>query len=138
MADVHRLGARHAVCLAVHESVWFEVEYFRSAPRLLGYEDTLFFHELDKAGIQTAITGASWLHHFGSITQTAMKRERGLSTKENLPYRYNYRLLHQSWWRRKWNKFRRQQREQNWRLDELQRYGMTLHGVRSAGDFQWL
>jgi GT2 family glycosyltransferase len=138
MANVHRLGSRHAVCLAVHESVWFDAEYFRSAPRLLGYEDTLFFHELDKAGVRCAITGASWLHHFGSITQTAMKRERGLSMSANLPYRYNYRLLHQPWWQRKWNKFQRKQREQQWRSDELQRYGMTLHGVRRAGDFEWL
>jgi hypothetical protein len=104
----------------------------------LGYEDTLFFHELDKAGVRCAITGASWLHHFGSITQTAMKRERGLSMNANLPYRYNYRLLHQPWWQRKWNKFQRKQRERQWRNDELQRYGMTLHGVRSAGDFEWL
>ncbi|MCA3168650.1 MAG: glycosyltransferase family 2 protein, partial [Burkholderiales bacterium] len=38
----------------------------------------------------------------------------------------------------KWNKFQRKQRERQWRNDELQRYGMTLHGVRIAGDFEWL
>ncbi len=138
MQRVYRHGGRHAVCLAVHESVWFSTEYFRCAPKLLGYEDTLFFNELDKAGIATAITGAAWLHHFGSVTQTAMKRERGLSDKANLPYRYNYRLLHQSWVQRKWKKFCRKRSEKNWREQELGVYGKTLHGQRVNGQFEWL
>lgn len=41
MKHVHRLGARHAVCLAIHQSVWLEVGYFQPVPKLLGYEDTL-------------------------------------------------------------------------------------------------
>jgi hypothetical protein len=105
MKDVHRLGSKHAVCLAIHRSVWMDVGYFQPTPKLLGYEDTLFFNELKKSNIQTSITGASWLHHFGSITQTAMKQERGLSEKDGLANRYNYKLLNQSWLERKWNKY---------------------------------
>lgn len=138
MKDVHRLGARHLVCLAVHESVWKEVGYFQPVPKLLGYEDTLFFRELDKAQISSAITGASWLHHFGSITQTAMKQERGLRENEGLGYRYNYKLLQQSWLERKYKKWQRKQQERNWRLDELKQYGMTLHGIRQNQNFEWL
>jgi GT2 family glycosyltransferase len=77
MADTTRVGGRHAVCLAVHKSVWMDVGYFQPVPKLLGYEDTLFFHELEKARIPMGMTGASWLHHYGSVTQTAMKQERG-------------------------------------------------------------
>jgi len=138
MRDTLRMGARHAVCIAVHRSVWFEVGYFQPVPKLLGYEDTLFFNELDKAGIRTAITGAAWLHHFGSITQTAMKQERGLSDKSGLGNRKNYRLLHQSTLTRKLNKLKLNKMKKVWRESELARYGMTMHGWRKQGGFEWL
>ena len=138
MQDVHRMGARHAVCLAVHRSVWMDVGYFQPIPKLLGYEDTMFFHELQKAKIQTAITGASWLHHFGSITQTAMKQERGLSQKDTLGYRHNYRLLRQSWLERKLNKLARKRQEKQWRNAELAQYEQSIYGQREDGQFKWL
>jgi GT2 family glycosyltransferase len=71
--NVHRIGARHAVCMAIHESVWMDIGYFQPVPKLLGYEDTMFFHEARKANIRTAITGASWLHHFGSLPVLACR-----------------------------------------------------------------
>lgn len=137
MQDVLRLGGRHAVCLAIHESVWQEIGYFQPTPKLLGYEDTLFFSEVEKANIPCAITGASWLHHYGSITQSAMKQERGLSEKQGLGYRYNYRLLKQSWLERKLKKIRRIHQEKHWRTTELEIYGMTLHGIRRNNSFDW-
>ncbi|WAR45305.1 glycosyltransferase family 2 protein [Methylomonas rapida] len=138
MSTVLRLGGRHAVCLAIHDSVWPEIGYFQPVPKLLGYEDTLFFHEAEKAGIPCAITGSSWLHHYGSITQTAMKRERGLDSKQGLGYRYNYRLLNQSWLQRKLGKIQRQHQAKLWRDNELKLHGMTLHGNRVNGGFEWL
>lgn len=137
MRDALRFGARHAVCLAVHDSVWQQIGYFQPVPKLLGYEDTLFFHEADKAGVRCAMTGAVWLHHYGSITQTAMKQERGLSAKQGLGNRYNYRLLQQSWLERKLTKMRRLRQERAWRDSELSQFGMTMHGRRVAGDFNW-
>jgi GT2 family glycosyltransferase len=137
MHNVLRLGGRHAVCLAVHNSVWQEIGYFQPVPKLLGYEDTLFFNEAEKAGIACAITGASWLHHYGSVTQTAMKQERGLAAKDGLGYRYNYRLLKQSWLERKLRKMARLKQARQWRDDELKNHGMTLHGARVNGDFRW-
>ena len=69
-----RSGGRHAVCMAVHRSVWDRVGFFQPVPSLWGYEDTLFFNDLDKASIPTAVVGASWLHHFGSITLSPSNR----------------------------------------------------------------
>ena len=138
MKDVNRLGSRHAVCLAVHESVWMDVGYFQAVPKLLGYEDTLFFHELQKARINTAITGSSWLHHFGSITQTAMKLERGLSQKDGLANRYNYKLLNQSWLTRKLNKYQTKQHQLASRNAEVNQYGMSIHGLRENSHFSWI
>ena len=138
MKHVHRIGARHAVCLAIHESVWLDVGYFQPIPKLLGYEDTIFFHELKKENIQSAITGASWLHHYGSITQTAMKQERGLKAKDGLGYRYNYKLLNQSWLQRKLAKAQRKRQECSWRNQEVAEYEMSIHGLRENGAFRWI
>lgn len=138
MKNANRLGSKHAVCLAIHESVWMDVGYFQPIPKLLGYEDTLFFHELMKANIQTAITGSSWLHHFGSITQTAMKLERGLSQKEGLPDRHNYKLLQQSWLQRKLRKLKRKSQERLCCKNEVALHGMSIHGLRKNGEFIWI
>jgi len=137
MKNALRLGDRHAVCLAVHKSVWLEIGYFQPIPKLLGYEDTMFFHEVDKAGIAIGMTGGSWLHHFGSITQSAMKQERGLSEKDGLGYRYNYRLLQQSWLERKLKKITRIRQQKLWREQELAQFGMSMHGIRENGGFSW-
>ena len=138
MQQVLRIGGRHAVCLAVHRSVWEDIGFFQPVPKLLGYEDTLFFHEAEKAGIACGMTGASWLHHYGSVTQTAMKQERGLSDKQGLGYRYNYRLLQQNWLERKLKKNQRLKQAKSWREQELAHYGMSLHGTRQQGGFIWL
>jgi GT2 family glycosyltransferase len=137
MKNTHRIGARHAVCLAVHQSVWMDIGYFQPVPKLLGYEDTLFFNEARKANLKTAMTGASWLHHFGSITQTAMKLERGLKQSDGLPYRYNYRLLNQSWLERKLLKAKRRKQEKIWRDAEVNEHGISIHGIRENGKFSW-
>ena len=138
MGIVLRLGSRHAVCLAIHESVWMDVGYFRSTPKLWGYEDTLFFHEIDRAQIPTAWTGASWLHHFGSITQSEIKKERGLREKDSLGQRYeNHKLLQQSWLERKLSRAATKRQVKNWRNAEVNEFGMSLHGWRENGEFIW-
>lgn len=137
MKNALRLGDRHAVCLAVHKSVWLEIGYFQPIPKLLGFEDTMFFHEVSKAGIPIGMTGGSWLHHYGSITQSAMKQERNLSEKDGLGYRYNYRLLQQSWLERKLKKITRIRQQKLWREQELAQFGMSMHGIRENGGFSW-
>jgi len=132
-----RLESQHAVCLAVHCSVWSEVGYFMAVPALLGYEDTLFFNGLKDKGIVTAITGGSWLHHYGSITQSVMKREKGLMDKESLANRYNSDLLNQNWFFRKYSKFRKKQQERKFLKHEISSYGLSVHGVRSNGKTEW-
>ena len=138
MQNTHRIGARHAVCLAVHRSVWMDIGFFQPVPSLLGYEDTLFFNQAKKAHIKMAMTGASWLHHYGSITQTAMKLERGLKEKDDLAYRYNYKLLNQSWLERKLTKVARKKQEKIWRNSEIQEHGISMHGIRENNAFKWL
>jgi len=138
MKDVLRINTQHAVCLAVHRSVWMDIGYFQPVPKLLGFEDTLFFNELKKAKIKTAITGASWLHHFGSITQSAMKKERGIDPKKGLGNRKNYKLLQQNWLERKINKLNQKNLITTQKSNELELYEMTIHGIRDNAEFIWL
>ena len=137
LAAIYRQGARHAVCLAVHKSVWADIGYFTPKPRLLGYEDTMFFNEMDKAGIQSAITGSVWFHHFGSITQDQMKKEKGLLLSQALGDRHNYKSLGLNWFERKRRRLKRKNMEALWRHSEIEKFDMTLHGVRHDSQFRW-
>jgi hypothetical protein len=84
------------------------------------------------------MTGASWLHHYGSITQTAMKLERGMKEKDGLGYRYNYKLLNQSWLERKLIKANKKKQEKAWRDSEVDQHCMSIHGIRKNHLFEWL
>lgn len=128
---------KHAVCMAIHHSVFEKVGYFVPEPRLLGYEDTLFFAAADRAGIRSGTVGASWIHHFGSITQTAMKLERGLSVRDPLGAPNNSRLLNESWLYRKLKKWSRRRLQGQLRDLEYAESGMSLHGIRDQGRFRW-
>ena len=137
MMDALRTPTAHAVCLCIHKSVFQDVGYFRATPSLLGYEDGIFFNDLKNHGIARGITGASWLHHFGSITQSLMKQEKGIESGNVLVKHNDRKLLQQSWMERKLTRLRRKQMEQQWREQELGQYGMTLHGERLNGEFAW-
>lgn len=137
MNKVLRRQTQHAVCLCVHRSVFQEIGYFRATPKLLGFEDTIFFNDLRKTKFKTAIAGSVWLHHFGSATQKEMKRKLGKSEKDNLVDVNDQFLLQQSWAERKLLKFNAKRRHAVWRTEELAAYGMTLHGERIKGEFSW-
>jgi len=138
MQGVTRFGAKHAVCMAIHESVWFDIGFFMATPKLLGYEDTIFFRHLERSNIKTGITGSSWIHHFGSITQSLIKTEMGLNDGDSLGHRSNYKLLNESWLRRKLNKVNKKRQEKYWRENELREYNMSLHGLRENCTFHWI
>ena len=73
-------------------------------------------------------------HHFGSITQKALKLESG--QKELGDRHYFYRKLGFGWWARKRYKALERRRFAAWARDEAQRCGVTLHMTRRGG--AWL
>jgi hypothetical protein len=77
------------------------------------------------------------LHHFGSITQSLMKQEKGLRSAEVLVQHNDRKLLQQSWLERKLLRLQRKRLERQWQQEELEHHHMTLHGERSNGDFSW-
>ena len=138
MGDALRLFSSHAVCMCIHWSVFMQIGFFRVNPNLLGFEDALFFHEIRKHGIRHGTTGRVWLHHFGSVTQEHMKLERGIPQKNVLVKVNDRQLLNQSWLERKLIRYHLKKAQRTWREQELRQYGMTLHGVRSNHEFNWL
>jgi GT2 family glycosyltransferase len=138
MVAAVRKGAWHPVCVAIHDSVWQEIGYFQPVPLLLGYEDTLFWHEVLKAKIPCAFTGNSWIHHYGSMTQKLMRQERGLSPKSDLPNRHLcLRYLRMNWIARKIHRITRNKQQKIYCEKELEQHGMSMFGTRLNGEFVW-
>jgi hypothetical protein len=55
-----------------------------------------------------------------------------------LGYRYNYRLLNQSWLERKLAKLERNRQNKAWCKAEVAQYGQSIHGLRKNGSFEWI
>jgi GT2 family glycosyltransferase len=133
-----RSGQPHAVCMAIHRSVWQKVGFFRATPRLLGYEDSIFFAGVKRENIPCGTVGSSWIHHFGSITQTALKRERGLRSDQGLGERFHAEIGRKGWFSRKLDKFNDRRLTAHYRQQEMVQAQMSLHGERRDGQFFWL
>ena len=135
MADVVRPGWFHGVCFAVHREVFHQIGFLDTDRLLFGREDAEFLARCKRSNIKVATVGAAVLHHFGSITQSAMKREQGV--KEFGDHRYAYRRFGMNWWDRQMNKIERKRNTQSWRDSELAAHGMTLHMDRRAGAWSY-
>lgn len=131
--NLFRNGHVHAVFMLIHTSVWRKTGFFRASPSLLGYEDTLFFNDCKLQGISMGTTGSAWIHHYGSITQTAMKLELGLDKKMGLGDRHNYRLLGKSRLRRKLEKYFIRKSLRDYERREIDEIGLSLHGQKQPG-----
>jgi len=121
----------------VHHGVFDSSGPFDDDPRLGGYEDDAFFRRCRQAGFRLATTGRSFLHHFGSITQKALKA--GLNKpRSNLGDREYYRQKYRITWlkRHRW-RLRDQIRNAWWRAREHSRFDCTLLSDRRNGEFRW-
>jgi hypothetical protein len=67
-----------------------------------------------------------------------MKQERGLAEKDGLANRYNYKLLNQSWMQRKLVKIQAKKHQSQSSRNEVQEYGMSIHGLRKNNTFEWI
>ena len=103
MAGLRRPGLAHGPCMMISRKVFETIGYFNDDPRLGGYEDDEFFRRARAAGFRLCITGRSFLHHFGQVTQKSLgaklKVSGGFGDRE-----YYRRLTGQTWWRRKYKR----------------------------------
>ena len=127
MGDTVREGWFHGVCFSVHRTVFQRVGFLDTDRLLYGREDAEFLARCERHAIRVGTVGDAFLHHFGMITQTAMKRELGI--RKFGDHRYFYAKVGLNWWGRQRHKFARKSRTKRWVADERARTGMTLHMV---------
>jgi GT2 family glycosyltransferase len=138
MNNTIRWGSSNAVCMCIHWTLFNQIGFFRANPSLLGFEDGLFYNEVRKAKIPHATTGSVWIHHFGGITQNHLKMVFGINANDVLIKVNDRNLYTQSFIERKFYRYELKRNHRNWRKQELQKYGFTLHGVRFDNAFNWL
>ena len=134
MRGTVRRGWFHGVCFAVHRSVFEQVGFPDTERQLGGHEDKEFLFRCLAAGIPVGTVGDAVLHHFGSITQKALKQEtkvRHLGDRHLF-----YRKVGLGWWGRKRYKWQEARRVSASRDTEHARTGMTLHMLRTGDHWQ--
>ena len=131
MSGTWRENYFHAVCFSVRRDVLHRIGFPDTDRALFGREDIEYLVRCRRNGVRMGVTGAGVLHHFGSVTQSALKKELGLTSFGD--HRYLYAKLGMGWWRRQ--RFKRALRVQAaaWRQLEQARQGMTLHMERNNG-----
>jgi hypothetical protein len=133
-----RHGVPHAVCMAVREDVWQEIGYYMPVPKLLGYEDMLFFQRANEARLKMGTCADSWLHHYGQITQKALHLEKKLKAREGLGNRNLMRLyMGQSWLARKMARHQRRALLLKAKAYELGTYAMSVHALHMNSEAGW-
>ena len=127
MTGTVREGWFHGVCFSVRREVFQKIGYLDTDRLLFGREDAEFLARCKRHGLKVGTVGDAFMHHFGMITQTAMKKEQGVSKFGD--HRYFYSKIGLNWWGRQRAKFVRKSQTRNWSDDERARFGLTLHMV---------
>ena len=95
-------------CMFIRRSVFDRIGLFDEAFTYGGCEDIDFLWRAQKAQIRTAVTGSAFIHHFGMVTQRAVKRQESTSYPvHNLEYfqRKWGRTVRGNWFQRRWTDF---------------------------------
>lgn len=131
MAGTVRRGWFHGVCFAVHRSVFEAIGFPDTDRRLGGHEDMEYLVRCQRAGIPVGTVGDAVFHHFGSITQKALKKETGAKALGDRHYFYS--RLGMGWLARKRFKLQRERQRDQWSAEETKRTGHSLHMLRENG-----
>jgi N-acetylglucosaminyl-diphospho-decaprenol L-rhamnosyltransferase len=129
-----RPGWFHGVCFAVHRDVFETIGFPDTDRQLGGREDVEFLVRCARHGVPVGTVGDVLLHHFGSITQKAIKLETGAT---DLGDRHHfYAKLAMGWFARKRFKRERRALAHAWVARERAERGLVMHMQRENG--QWV
>jgi GT2 family glycosyltransferase len=131
MSGTIRPGWFHGVCFAVRKNVFASIGFPDTDRRLGGREDVEYLLRCRRNGVPVGTVGDALLHHFGSITQKAIKLETG---RKDLGDRdYFYARVGMGWWARKRFKAERTRLARRWVEAERAAHGYAMHMLRDAG-----
>jgi GT2 family glycosyltransferase len=126
-----RPGWFHGVCFAVRREVFETIGFPDTDRQLGGREDVEFLMRCLRHNVAVGTVGDSLLHHFGSITQKAIKLDTG---QRDLGDRAHfYRKLGLGWLGRKRFKRERRRLAQHWVATETAEHGLSMHMQRIDG-----
>ena len=92
-------------CMLVRRDVFEKIGLFDEGFSYGGCEDIDFLWQAQQAGITAAVTGSAFIHHFGMVTQNAVKRsESNAYAAQNLAHfqRKWGRTVRGNWLQRRW------------------------------------
>lgn len=135
MAGTVRRDWFHGVCFSVKRSVFHRIGFLDTDRLLFGREDAEFLARCQHNRVPVGTVGDALMHHFGSITQKAMKKEQGVSKFGD--HRYFYARIGLNWWGRQKAKYMRKSRTAAWSREERLRTGLTLHMVHRGGQVEF-
>jgi GT2 family glycosyltransferase len=131
MKDVVRRGTAFGAAFVVARAVFSAIGGFDEKFTRGGNEDDDFFWRARNAGFRLAVTGSSYFHHFGNMTQKVVVAVRGSHRAETIGY---FRAKWKTGWiQRRWQQMRRRVIEFWWAKTERLRYGHTLREQRIGG-----
>jgi GT2 family glycosyltransferase len=126
MGNVSRMGVADGICFMVNSRVFRSLGGFDEKFRIGQFEDADFFRRAAQGGFRLGTTGRSFLHHFGSVTQDAIRKRKGARPYEAQNRAYYREKWQLSWWRRRCERRVRRWRELVWRTRERVLFGHTL------------
>lgn len=126
LKGVFRLGRPNGICFMVKRRVFEQVGVFDLNFKIGQYEDADFFRRCRFAKIKMATTGASLIHHYGSLTQKDMKKGSGLPEYARLNRAYYRKKWKLNPLRLQWERFWERRQLNHWRQSEMNTYGRRL------------
>jgi len=135
MAGTVRRGWFHGVCFSIKRTVFHRIGFLDTDRLLFGREDAEFLARCVRNGVEVGTVGDALMHHFGSITQRAMKKDLGITKFGD--HRYLYARLGLNWWGRQRARYARKSRSAAWVRGERERTGLTLHMVHRSGQVEY-
>jgi GT2 family glycosyltransferase len=112
-------------CFFVRRDVFERVGLFDETFTYGGCEDTDFLWRAQKAGVKAGVTGAAFIHHFGMVTQKAIKKNENTHyPKHNIEHFQKKwgRTIRGNWFQRRWTDFK----ESMMKGVEQRKFGHTL------------
>lgn len=134
MKGVIRRGWFHGVCFAVRREVFESIGFPDTDRQLGGREDVEFLVRCLRHHKKVGTVGDAVLHHFGSITQKAIKLETGevdLGDRQHF-----YQKLGMGWLARKRFKSQRKAQARSWVAAERSAHGQAMHMLRVDGRWE--
>lgn len=126
MAGLRRIGVADGICFMVGRRVFEAVGEFDENFRIGQFEDVDFFRRAAAAGFRLGTTGGAFIHHFGSVTQDAIRGRRSARPYEAENREYYRRKWNLTWTRRLLERRRAKLRGLFWRVRERLATGHTL------------